>query len=266
VRVVKTTAVLIPLVLLLAADSYSQTQHYVPVRNANALTKLQQSLDAMGGRAAANGVRTIVARGTVDPVPGSHVKAGTFLWKTQISPSGVEFRREFDSGGATWITVSGHGHPTIGRGDKRRKLLQHATLAMLPFHVPAVVLAMMEADPANTIRMKEDSVVNGVACSHIEITNESDPVKKTLARQDWYVDSNTGLPVRVEYRVPDSVDEDQYVTGAEEFGSYSIIEGIAVPSKMESFEQGILVSVTTITSLHLNPTVSDSDFDLPEAN
>ena len=252
--------------LCLSIESLSQTPTYIPVRNATALAKIQQTLSAMGGIAAVAGVRTILAKGTVSPVTGSAVKAGTFAWTTQISASGVEFRREFESGGATWITVSGHGHPQIGRGNKRQKLLEHATATMLPFHVPAVVLAMMNADATNSIQLKGNSAVNGVMCLHLQITNASDPIKDSIAKQDWYLDLVTGLPLRVEYRVPSSVDPSDYSVGAEEFYSYSTIGGIAVPLKIKSFEQGNLVSVTTITSVQMNPTVSDSDFDLPEAN
>ena len=46
--------------------------------------------------------------------------------------------------------------------------------------------------------------VNSVAAIHIQSALVADPVTSAVSVQDWYFDPNSGLPLRVDYRVVNS--------------------------------------------------------------
>ena len=90
--------------------------------------------------------------------------------------------------------------------------------------------------------------------------------------QDWYLDSATGLPARVEYRVPDERDAARYTTLILSYSDYRQIQGalfpwllqmkvkpISMPGANLEIGGATTYRVTTLTT----DGVSDSEFDLP---
>lgn len=82
-----------------------------PPRDPQAIALIQQSIEAMGGAGPVGQIQTVVAMGTIAPVPGSSDASGNVIFEDSLSAQGHEFKDSFQSSGLTQSFVSGHGNP-----------------------------------------------------------------------------------------------------------------------------------------------------------
>ena len=230
-----------------------------PERDPRALAAVQQAIAAMGGSAAAARVTDTVVTGTIEPSSGSSVKGGAFTWKTAAS----EFKYEKRAGSSTQVLVSGHGHPKRIHNGTITALSLHIALANPPLHLPALVLADVVANQDYSVRLLGRADVSGVDAIKVRIGLDRDLIHSLVTPQDWYFDALTGIPIRVEHRLPDNRRADNYVTAAEEFGDYRSASGLLVPFRILSYESGALVAVETVSTVRFNSGLSSSEFDGP---
>jgi hypothetical protein len=236
-------------------------------RDADAVTLVQTSLAAMGGTTAIGAIKTVAASGSVSTVPSSDTTSTTdtqstkpFTMSLSINGSFFEFRRESGSPGNTSIFASGHGSPGYqNHGTKARPLSQHVTIAALPYDLPAILLFAELSDPNFSLRFIPTS---GTDLAHVEITNESTPFLKKLLRQDWYFDPATGLPTRVDYLVPSTLDAFTTIPATCTYGTFARTEGVLFPSSILASEDGKQIAQVIISTVTTNSSLAESMFDL----
>jgi hypothetical protein len=238
-----------------------------PVQDPQAVAVLQTAIAALGGANNIAQVQTVIAQGSMSPAPGvTNAPSGNFTWEDQFTSQGHEFQDSFQSAAFTQRFVSGHGSPGVVSNGRIRKFTPHVAQARLPLHLPALILAGLLANSNYSIAFVGPVTLNGAAAIKIHLHIDTDIVSKIIGRQDWYFDPGSGLPIRVEYRVPDTTNPAYYVTAAADFSNYQPIQGVTFPMRILATQDGSLRNVLTISSLTVNPPVASSDFDLPTAS
>jgi hypothetical protein len=230
----------------------------LPQRDSAALAVIQQAVIALGGFKAAGQIANATVTGTIQPTSGSHLKAGTFVW-IDAPP---EIRYEVRTSDGTQVFASGHGYPANQRNAATMPLLQHMATAILPFHLPALVLARELQDTCYTIRLVGIGTVGGVPVVCVHISLDADPVSAMVTPQDWYFDTSSGLPVRVLHRLPDNHHADEYIREADDFSNFRAVNGLLVPFCMVSYEDEAPEATATINSVTFNTALSSTQFDL----
>ncbi len=229
-----------------------------PQRDPAAVIAVQQAVIALGGFAVAAQIADATVTGTIQPADGGHLKAGTFVWMD----APPEFRYEIRTVDATRVFASGHGFPANQVGARTRPLLQHMATATLPFHLPALVLARELQDARYSVLLVGSVVVNGALAVHVRISLNTDSVSAAVTPQDWYFDSSSGLPIRVEHRLPDNHHANDCAVEAEDFSNFQTVKGLQVPFHMTIYEDGVLQGAATVGSVNFNTGLSSSEFDL----
>lgn len=247
------------LILFSSPQLSSQQSTTLPQRDAQALAVLQNAVAAMGGSAAVSQVADTVISGNIQLSPGSAAQASTFTWKT----AGPNFRYEFKSGTTTQIFVSGHGNPANARNGTVKALSPLIALANPPLHFPLLVLASVAANSNYSVTLGGKTTVNGTPAVKVHIFLNTDMLSALVSAQDWYFDAVSGLPLRVEHRLPDNHRPEHYVQATEDFADFRIVSGLLVPFKITSYESGSLVAVETISSVSFNNGLSSTEFDVP---
>jgi hypothetical protein len=240
----------------------SATTTPVVQRDPQAVAVIQQAFAAMGGQAAIAQIQTVLAQGAIGPTQGSDIRGGNFTWKDQFSPQGHEFRSEFQSGGQTEVFASGHGTPGWMHHGHVKTFTPHVANAELPIHLPAVILATRLANPNYSMTLAGQTQLNGQPAIRVHFTIDSDIVQETLGVEDWFFDPASGLPLRIEYRVPDTFDALKFVPAAAEYSNFQTVQGVAVPFRIIGYEDGSPRSIVTVSSVTINSQIVSSDFDL----
>lgn len=158
--------------------------------------------------------------------------------------------------------MSGHGTPGDLRNGASFDTGPHVARATLPYHVPGLAL-LGELNNSNySITYVGPETRNGLAVIHVQTADNSDDIGSTVTPQDWYFEASSYLPVSVEYRVPDSADMTSFSMLAKDFGAYTQVLGIFVPTIFVNSMDGVSRTVT-ITSTVFNSGLSPTTFDVP---
>src|SRR5262249_38665118 len=144
--------------------------------------------------------------GSIQGIQGSGVQSGTFTWEHQFSASGFQFRSEFQNSTRNNIFVFDGTTASSSNNGSIATIRSYMAQGLAPVHLPAVVLNMFLANTNYALSLGSPLQVNGVNASHVTASLNSDAVTQTITTEDWYFDPNTGLPLRVEYRLPDPQD------------------------------------------------------------
>ncbi|HET7108058.1 MAG TPA: hypothetical protein VFI38_14695 [Candidatus Acidoferrum sp.] len=231
-------------------------------RDSLATNAVQAAIVAQGSPAAIGAINNAIVQGTIVPAQSSTVDAGNFKWESDFTGSSYEFRSEMQIGGTTRVFATGHGNPAFYNGKTARPLFSHVAYASVPWHLPAIVLFRELNDPSRSLQFVGVTSINGSQVAHIRTQVTTGPIETELSVHDWYFNPSTGLPVRVEYRTPSTLDMRDNKPAAADFSNYQIINGIAVPFTIVASESGQVVSSATISSIAFNTSLAPSDFDL----
>ncbi len=246
---------------LSAQQSTSTAQPTPPVRDPQAVAIVQKAIGVTGGGAAGT-ILNAQVEGTLAPTAGSEVPSATFTWLDDFSGATFEFRYETDRADVTRIEVSGHGSPAGQQNTTVYPLRPHVMYTALPYHLPAVLLARELANADYSIQMGGSLTVEGGPAVQVIIKTNTDPLARALSEQRWYFDAASGLPLRIEYRLPSTVYPDEWMPGAVELSKYQVVSGVAVPFQITDFENGAATSIATISSVKFNVITASSMFDL----
>jgi hypothetical protein len=258
VTLVRTLAVAL-LIVLAPQVGFGQSQTTASpqqgVRDAQAVVVVQTALAAMGGTAIVSLVQNSVVQGTSVDLSASESGAQSFVW----TYSGKEFRNENDAATGSHILVSNGGNPTDFHDGAWVSPSPVVARTNLPYHIPALVL-LNELNNANyTFTFLGSTTVNGSNATHIQTCDNSDITGHFFTPQDWYFDSVTGLPLRVEYLYPISQDYRESLHGSIDFSSFNVVTGILVPFQL-TINEGPFSSVASMNSVVFNSTLDPSVF------
>lgn len=233
-------------------------QRKIAERDADAIVVLQRAISVMGG-AAIPQARDCVAAGTIEAVSGGWLTSGTFAWKD----SGSEFRYENPTSSGRATLVSGRGHPTVLRADGFKRFNAHVSEAKIAPHLAALVLYRALSDEQYRLVFLGEEVIGGTRVLRIRTTLEKDEVSALTTVQEWLFDAASGLPLRVEYRLPSNQNALDYLPAALEFSSFQYVSGIAVPARIAFYHDGQYSGVAILTSVTFNAGISSDEFDAP---
>jgi hypothetical protein len=255
--------VFLSLLLVFGQASSPQPSDPPPQRDAQAISAISTALTAFGGQSAAANISTAVFLGTLVSTSPSSNNNGSFRWESDFGGPTYEFRNEMVIGGTTKIFTTGHGRPVFYNGVKMRSLFSHVAYASVPYHLPAMVLLRSLNDPNCSLTFLGTIVINDTAAVHVRSQVNTGPVETELSVTDWYFASATGLPLRVEYRTPSTVDMKEHLNAFTVFSNYQITAGIYVPLTLISGDSlSPDRSTATITSVTFNSPIPSTDFDL----
>jgi hypothetical protein len=230
-----------------------------PRRDPEAIAVIEKAVASMGGTAAAASVTDTIVTGTIAPASGSAVKGGGFTWKT----SGSNFRYEVQSGTSSLVLVSGQDGAAVTRNGTSSALSPHMAQASPPLHLPGLILARVLDSKDYTVILVGKDEVNGVAATKIRISLDTDLISSLVTPQDWYFDMATGLPLRVENRLPDQRHPENYATAAEEFSDFRIVSGLLAPFRIKTYEEGKFLAEAAIAAVVFNSGVALTEFRNP---
>jgi hypothetical protein len=227
-------------------------------KDAVAVANVEAAMAAMGGDAGWAAIKDSVITGTITPTKDSWVKPATFVWKT----SGTEFRYETTRDSETQIFASGHGKPAVSSKGKVKALFYHMGQGSPPFHFPAVVLSTKLADASySLIDAGQKNISDKNAFAVQTSSNFSDQVS-AITLQTWYIEASTGLPLRVEYRLPEATSITDWQEAATEFSDYKEVGGLLVPFSMTYYLDGVALETISVNAVDFNVGLDPSEFDL----
>ncbi|MCU1307403.1 MAG: hypothetical protein JWN45_2098 [Acidobacteriaceae bacterium] len=234
----------------------------IPQRDPAALAILTQATTALGGPTVLSQFGSAQTVGSIQAVPGTSINSGTFVWLHQFSASGFQFRSAFTSNGQTQLFVSGSSGTAVSANGKVRNVSPHVSMALPPFHLPAVVINMFLANANYTVKALAKMQIRGITANHVLVSLDTDVVTQAVTPEDWYFDSGSGLPLRVEFRLPNPLNATDYTKAAADFANYQTAGGVLTPLLIANTEDGIINSTVTINSVQWNYAVGASDFML----
>ena len=231
---------------------------YVPSQDSRAISILSRASAALGGASLFSANTAVIAE--ISQTSSRGETLASLKAEDSWANGQLEFRRE--ASGGTGAMVSNHGRPMLkGSDGSLHPLAPHTGYGMAPFYLPGAVLYNEAIDGRHSIKLIESTTAQGTAVQHVRIWDGSDLFHAVQSTQDWYFDSDTGLPVRVEHRSADPSDGVKFLKLTTEYTSYSSINGIFTASQMaESTAHGGKIT-KSLTSLTLVPSAAGTDFE-----
>jgi hypothetical protein len=148
-----------------------------------------------------------------------------------------------------------------------KALFYHVIYGSLPFHIPSKLVSSQISDPKISISYSGLGVAQGKSALLVQVNPAtSDAAEAAVRRQLWYFDTGTGLPLRVEYRIPDTTDMNAWGNAAIEFSNFKNVGGVLIPFSMTFYQEGIALSGMAIGTVDFNVGLSPSEFDLLGGN
>jgi hypothetical protein len=252
--------------LLLGANQLAAqsgiTPMVAPIRDAQALSTVQQAVAALGG-AANSQIQNAVVQGTIHDVSTDPKGTGTFVWKDGWGGKRASCRRESYQGGSTAVFASDDsGKPSRSDDGNAQTLPSYVSYSCVAFHLPGILLSSQLGDSHYSFRYAGSAQVNGVSAIHVQSAWETNPFTAILTTQDWYFDPSSGLPLRVQYVVSDTRNPNYRSTVSVDFSDFRTVSGIVIPFQLNGHGVAGDTGIATITDVQLNPGVSASDFNL----
>ena len=238
------------------APAFSQQKTTTVQRDSAALTLLGSIVNSMGG-ASISSSNGIVATGNLASTSGGH--SGSVRWETM----GSEFRYERPGSNGTIVFVSGHGNPAIlDNGTVRRKIGHLAMTTLVP-HLPVIPLSNSLANPAVEVSAPQQVSLGGsVSALKISFIDHTDELSSVICRQDWYIDPNTFLPLRVDFLASEINNALNTAKMTYLFSNYKTDSGVAVPFTITTLFEGQQVSQLDLSSVQVNAAIPATDFDV----
>ena len=234
---------------------------FVPgvTRDPQALVVVQAAINALGGATVIGQIQSWTIQGQMQGSDGNNNQSGTVIWQK----AGPEFRMESDTDTGAHYVVTGHGKPGSGVGTMTKSLPAHMIRAMfVPPLVGANLLAELQ-DQNWSIQSGGTALLGSEQTTVINTSSQTNRTDALVTPQTWYFDSSSGLPVRVEYRLPGVTGPKLFLTAATNFAAYQAVVGALYPFQLTNFRQGNQSNVVTLTSISPNASVASSQFDAP---
>lgn len=239
--------------------SFAPEEQTSPQRDPGAIAIVEKALAAMGGRDAIDQVADCVANGHSETFQGSGLVDGKFVWKN----AGNEFRYENSGASGTHVLVSGHGNAIQIRAGASKPVHGHVTLALFPLHLPGVVLLHELADVRYTIKLVQNAT-DDPQIAHVHTSRNTNAVTAAVTPQEWFFDVHTGLPIRVEYRLPEETDATRTSPASVGFRDYRPEHGMMLPHLLDSFVDGQTQATAHITSFSFDTGLDATEFEAPK--
>jgi len=229
------------------------------VRDPRALASVQTTLNALGGNAALSQVQTWEAQAAAQGINEMASISYTLNWEA----AGTEYRIQSSLTGQSGLIVTGHGNPAfVGNGTSSALPTYIIGSLLIPAFAPSILFSEFQ-DPNHSIEYGGTTTLNSKAVIVIWTFSTVPSANFSVTAQTWYLDSQTGLPDRLEYRIPAMKNPRVWSTGALDFSTWRPVSGVLYPFQITRYENGRKIEVLTIQSATVNATIAPSDFDPP---
>jgi hypothetical protein len=233
----------------------SQQSNPTATRDANAIALLSRAVATLGGSASYSQTSGVVARGNLTAATGGI--SGPILWEN----AGTEFRYERPGPNGSIIFVSGHGNPAIADGGKVQRNIGHVAMVTFPWHLPSVVLASQLRNANVQVAATQQVTLDGASAIKLSLNDETDELSATICKQDWYFDSATLLPTRVDFLAAEVHNALNNAKMTVLLSDYRSVSGALIPFHMVTLFEGQQISDVALTSVQLNVSIPTTDFD-----
>lgn len=246
--------------VLLAQTTSSPGSSASPAtRDPQAVTLLQSSVTALGAAASYFSSNGVIARGTITTAPGGI--SGPILWETQ----GSDFRYERPGPNGTITFVSGHGNPAIADSGKVRRNIGHLAMTNLPPHMVAATLASYLSNSAIQISAVQTATLNGTPALKVSTVDTSDELSKLICKQDWYLDPNTMLPIRVDFLASEAKNALDTAKITYIYSGWRSVSGVLMPFNAVALFEGQQMYSVSFDSIQIGVGIPTTEFDVPVA-
>jgi uncharacterized cupin superfamily protein len=228
-------------------------------RDPAAIATLSQAIEALGGLQAAALITDSVVTAASTPVQGSPTKPSALVWED----SQGEFKVQVQEGSSTRVFLSGHGSPASVDSGKVRKVSPFAALANPPVHLPAVVLARVLGNPQYSVVMETPTTIGGIPVIRVKVELDTTKISSLVTPQEWYFNAANGMPVRVDFRSPDTKNPEHYDTDSFDFSNFRPVNNVQVPFQIVYSENGRPTNLITVTAVAFNQGLLPQEFDPP---
>jgi hypothetical protein len=241
----------------------SQQTSSSPPRDPQALAAVQKAVTALGGTALSQ-IHDASVQGNIQILPASANNTLSVVWEDAWGNGAPSFRRESHIAGSRAVLLSANGQPVDTQAGIATKVPSYVTFSCSPVHLPGMVLTAQLNNSGYSLKFLGTTAVNSVLAVHIQSALVADPVTSAVSLQDWYFDPNSGLPLRVDYRVVNSGDPLNPGIASMQFANFRSVSGILVPFLLTETGLAGEQDIVTVTSVALNSGLSPSEF-LPPA-
>jgi hypothetical protein len=265
-RILSTTAVaLVLLVTDLSAQvavyppvpPYSNLLLRAPVKDPQAVNVVQTAITAMGGVAVIGQIQTWQLQGQYQRTTQSGNETGTLLWEQ----AGAEFRVQTTGPFGTNLVLTGHGKPAVVTPGGTKTMPAHVIRAMFVPALAASTLLRELQDPNCSIEYGRTTTLGSESVTVIQTAIRATQMEAMVTPQTWFFDSASGLPVRVEFRLPAVVGPRIYAPTTVDFSDYHNVSGALYPFRIVRSEFDKQSFVVTLQSVNVNVSISPGDFD-----
>ena len=129
-------------------------------------------------------------------------------------------------------------------------------------HLSVIVLATALNNPNVEVASPQRVLLNSSPAIQISLVDKKDELSALICKQDWYLDAQTLLPVRVDFLDSDIHNALSTVKMSYVFTNYQRVSGLAVPFTVDTLIDGQQISEITFTSIQA-VSIPLSDFDVP---
>src|ERR1700722_4083084 len=209
----------LPLLFFICSCGSLFSQNQPPVRDDHALKIVQTAINNMGAANSASAIRDCVLTGTSESDFALDSRR-EFTWTI----AGDEFRYEVSGAKGTGFFISGHGTPSNTFNGKVTRINYHVARANLPYHLPGLLLSRELANPNYAVKYVGAAIVAGRRAAQVHLGDGSDKLASLVSPQDWYFDLGSGLPLRVEFRIPPNENAAAFIKGTYDFSDFRLVK------------------------------------------
>jgi hypothetical protein len=122
---------------------------------------------------------------------------------------------------------------------------------MISVHLPGFLLLREVNDPKWNFEYLGEESYRGTSTWHVRVTNQTDKLAKLISVQDWWFDTTTGLPAKLETRLPDKGNALQHDIDLSRYLEWTSSEAGLVPQKISKCESDSCRSIFQVESVDI---------------
>ena len=241
-----------------------------PFRDTRALNAVPGALDAFGGSTAVSQVQGWLVvwiawrpKDSSKTVPMSWEATGT-EWRMNMTAKDGTISMVTGRGAPAWISVTGMGTKVPSHVMRARFVPALAGLVLWN-ELPNPSYSMLYVSEM-TLDIHQRSALNSDPTQRFTVVRtgvfSKDPADR-VTLQTWYFDQTSGLPLRVEFRMPSDKRPELSASGAYNLGQYKSVSGLMFPFQISRYMGDRPIDAYSIQSVTTNATIASADFDSP---
>jgi len=245
------------LILQAAAAQTPTTTGSTPSVDPQAVAVLQHSVAAMGATVPSDSTAT----GTITTVAGSLTESGTITILTRGTNQTSE---QIETPHGSTVVYSQGQASSVAAATPTNFTMERSVTSQSPYFPLALFVgALNNADTAYKYIGVE--TLNGASVQHIQIWNSfaSTPPLQSIAQysmRDIWIDSQSGLPVKVFYTRRDAGGSAPSFAMEVFFSNYKDVSGVLYPYSIQASFNGTPWATIAIQCVTLNAGLTDSNF------